>query len=115
MFLFTDLSRAGYLQIKEDRDILLNKIQQYQSLIDEFNLAIPFLESIYDPKFNCYKRMDHYEAVTAIPFNSEKIKIAVRIKDDNFSGNEDPKLLDVAEKLIKEKIKEQFPNHFKND
>lgn len=115
MFLLTELTKTGYLQIKNDREILLNKIQQYQSMVDEFDLALPFLEAIYEPKVKCFKRMDSYEGIAFVPFNSEQIKIRVRIKDDYYSGNEDPKLLDVAETLIKEKIKEQFPNHFKND
>ena len=118
MFLLTDLSEEGYLQIKKDKGLLERKIQEYQSLINEFDLALPFLSAIYEPKIIVRKILDkRYEGLTFIPFNGEKNRIRVQLNNEQssrFIDNEDPELMELLEKMIKAKIKEQFPTHFPN-
>jgi hypothetical protein len=115
MFLLTDLTEFGYRKIKEDRDGLVEKIKQYQAFVDEFDLALPFLEALYDPKIICSKQTNFYIAHTFIPFNQERIRITARINDEMFKGKDDPRLIEKAEKLIKEKIRLEFSDHFRDE
>ncbi|MFN5148146.1 MAG: hypothetical protein ACK5EK_03985 [Flavobacteriia bacterium] len=115
MFLLTDLSETGYRKIKEDRDGLVEKIKQYQAFVDEFDLALPFLESLFDPKISFSKQNNHYIAQAFIPFNQERIRITARIDDEMYKGKDDPRLIEKGGKLIKEKIRSQFPDHFRDE
>jgi hypothetical protein len=82
MFVLTDLTYDGYLQIKKDREQLFSKILQYQALLDEFDLALPFLSAIYEPKIRIEfkENINHYVAKTTIPFNGGKISILEKIR-----------------------------------
>jgi hypothetical protein len=115
MFVLNNLTQVGYLQIKKDKEELLKKIQQYQTLVDEFDLALPFLEAIYEPKitieFN--EKISFYVAKTSIPFNGKNLLISEKLGGKiEFSGENDPTLIERAERKIKSKIRKQFPLHF---
>ena len=45
--ILTDLTKSGYLLLKKDRSELINQISELQSLLDDFEFAFPFLESIF--------------------------------------------------------------------
>ena len=81
MFVLNNLTKAGYLQIKKDKEELSKRIQQYQTLVDEFDLALPFLEAIYEPKitieFN--DKIAFYVAKTSIPFNGKDLLISDKL------------------------------------
>lgn len=117
MFVLNNLTQDGYFQIKKDKEELLKRIQQYQTLVDEFDLALPFLEAIYEPKitieFN--EKIQHYVAKTSIPYNDGKISISDKLGGKmEFVGDSDPKLIERAERKIKSKIRKQFPIHFQD-
>lgn len=117
MFVLNNLTQDGYFQIKKDKEELLKRIQQYQSLVDEFDLALPFLEAIYEPKitieFN--EKIQFYVAKTSIPYNDGKISISEKLGGKlGFTGIEDPKLIERAHNKVMNNIKKQFPLHFQD-
>jgi hypothetical protein len=116
MFLLTDLTEEGYLQIKKDKEKLIRKIQEYQMIISEFDLALPFLSAIYEPKIIIRKVADrYYEGLSFIPVNGEKIRIRVQLNKEQsskFIDNEDNELKELLEKMVIAEIQEQFPTHF---
>lgn len=118
MFLLTDLTEEGYLQIKKDKEKLLRKIQEYQMIVKEFDLALPFLSSIYEPKIIIRKVADrYYEGLSFIPINGEKIRIRVQLNKEQsskFIDKEDNELMELLEKMVIAEIQEQFPTHFPN-
>ena len=117
MFLLTDLTEKGYLQIKSERSDILVKIQKLQSLLDEFDLALPYLDSIFQPKIVLSKdlRIGKYIARTSIPFSTkEKVRLTVFVCSiDKYIDISDPKLLSEAQDIMRAKIKKEFPQHFK--
>jgi hypothetical protein len=118
MFLLTDLTLEGYIQIKKDREIIARKVKELNSIIYELDLALPFLTAIYEPKIIIRKILDKtYQALTIIPYNGEKIRISVVLSEyesSRFVDDEDPELMELLEKLIKAKIKQNFPDNFKD-
>jgi len=118
MFVLTDLSYEGYLQIKKDKELLMKKIQQHQALVDEFNLAIPFLEAIYEPKIKfSFGGSDNQilNAYAYIPMNDGKkrsIRVTVGKSKDYPLGEKDFNAQKRGRDLIKDKIKMEFPLHF---
>ncbi len=120
MFVLTDLTYEGFLQIKKDKELLMKKIQQNQALVDEFDLALPFLTAIYEPtiKFSFQRaREEMLMARTSIPMNDgEKriIKVVVGRREDFPLGEKDERALIKATDLIKRRIKKEFPLHFED-
>jgi hypothetical protein len=117
MFLLTNLTEKGYLHLKSERKDIVKKIEQLQSLLDEFDLALPYLESIFQPKIKISKDINRgiYIARTSIPFSDkETLRLTVKVCSLNkYKEDSDPKLLDEAQKIMRERIKEEFPQHFK--
>ncbi len=118
MFLLTDLSKVGYEQIKKDRQALTDKVKQLEILIEEIDLALPYLEAIYDPKIRISKdeRRGVFVAWTSIPFNETRLKITVNLgKIEKYpKGIESIELVDLSRKMINAKIREEFPQHFRD-
>jgi len=120
MFLLTDLTETGYLQIKKDRALLVDKIQGLQTLVEEIDLALPFLESIYEPnvKISRDEKSGFFFARATVPANTkggEKLLIKVmigKITDYNY-GEKDPQLIERANNAVKQHIRNSFPLHFK--
>lgn len=120
MFVLTDLTYDGYLQIKKDKELLMKKIQQHQALVDEFDLALPFLTAIYEPTIKLSfegLNKDILMARTSIPMNDgEKRIIRARIGSINDfpMGEKDYKAVFKATEIIKDRIKKEFPLHFED-
>jgi hypothetical protein len=120
MFVLRDLTYDGYLQIKKDKELLIKKIQQHQALVDEFNLALPFLEAIYEPKikFSFVGRDKQILIAYAhIPINDGKkytIRVTVGNSKDYPLGEKDFNAQKKGRDLIKDAIKNKFPLHFQD-
>jgi hypothetical protein len=118
MFLLTDLSKVGYEQIKKDRQALTDKVKQLEILIEEIDLALPYLEAIYDPKIRISKdeRRGVFVAWTSIPFNETRLRITVTLgKIEKYpKGIESIELIDLSRNMINAKIREEFPQHFRD-
>jgi hypothetical protein len=118
MFLLTDLTKTGYLQIKKDRDLLVEKMKGIQTLVEEIDLALPFLQSIYEPeiKVSKHENIGFYTARCKIPYNQNFIRIEVRVAPiSKFKMKDDPALMKEAQDKVMKRIKAHFPNHFKDE
>jgi hypothetical protein len=117
MFLLTDLTEKGYQHLKSERKDIVKKIQQLQTLLDEFDLALPYLESIFQPKIKISKDIKRgiYIARAIIPFpDKELLRLTVKVCSlEKYVEESDPKLLAEAQKVMREKIKVELPQHFK--
>lgn len=117
MFLLTDLTKTGYLQIKKDRDLLVEKMKGIQTLIEEIDLALPFLQSIYEPEIKIVKneKLGFYTASCRIPYNGDYFRILIKVAPiSRYKMKEDPALLKEANRKVMDKIKSHFPEHFKD-
>lgn len=116
MLLISDYSEFGYQQLKKDRDLIENKINHYKALLEDINLAIPYLESIFEPNIEIDKDKINsmYVAICYIPFNNnEKVKIMTEVCPiSNFDNIQDSQLIKLANSKIRDKIKLEFPQHF---
>lgn len=119
MFLLKNLTRTGYDQIKKDRDELLNKIEAIKILVSEIELALPYLESIFEPKIRIFVlRFEPVYRVSCniIPNDGVRIRLVASVAPlADYDDINDPKLIQLAQQKIKEKIKSTFPQHFKDE
>ena len=119
MFLLKNLTRTGYDQIKKDRDELINKIEAINILVSEIELALPYLESIFEPKIKIYvtKSQGVYRvSCNIIPNDGVRIRLDVKVAPlADYDDINDPKLILLAQQKIKKKIKSSFPQHFKDE
>jgi hypothetical protein len=118
MFLLTDLTKIGYLQIKKDRDLLVEKMKGIQTLVEEIDLALPFLQSIYEPEIKIAKndRIGFYTASCRIPYNQDFVKVYIKVAPiTKYKMKDDPALIEEAHNKVMKRIKAHFPNHFKDE
>jgi hypothetical protein len=115
MFLLTDLTKTGYLQIKKDREILVQKIKGLETLLEEIDLALPFLQSIYEPTITIKRdeKRGFYIASSKIPYNGDPIRINITVAPiTKFKSTNDKGLQELAHKKMMDKIISLFPIHF---
>lgn len=119
MFLLTDLTEKGYLQIKKDREALSERINQLQLLINEMDLALPFLRAIYEPEVKITRNETQgvFYAKTIIPASGKSEKLIITLSIGRISsykyGEKDPKLIEKANEVVRRYIRNSFPLHFK--
>jgi hypothetical protein len=117
MLLLNNLSESGYNQLKKDRDILINEIEQLNSILSEFDLAYPYLSSIYDPKVQIKLKEEKYFGYIKLTdvnnkfFKRSKFFIG---SEEQFEGKYDPLLIEKAYFLAKEEIKKIHPEMFED-
>lgn len=119
MFLLTDLTRTGYLQIKKDREGLSERMNQLQLLINEMDLALPFLRAIYEPEVKITKNENQgvFYARATIPASATSEKLLIKLNIGKIAtykyGEKDPKLIERANEVVNQYIRNSFPLHFK--
>ena len=113
--ILTDLTKSGYLLLKKDRSELINQISELQSLLDDFEFAFPFLESIFEPKTKLITKDGVYFGQISIiyPTAPEPVLIEFEVgKVSMYDGTNQNNLQDDLDKKSKLKLKEKFPLHF---
>ena len=119
MLLLNNLNEAGFQKLKEDREVLLNEIMHLQSILSQFDLAYPFLSSIFDPevKIKYDKSKDSYSGYFKLehPNFDKPIFESVRLGDSKrYKGIEDPQLIIDGATRARKKIQKLFPEMFED-
>jgi hypothetical protein len=117
MLLLNNLNEKGYNQLKKDRDILIQQIEELNSILSQFDLAYPFLTSIFEPEVKIKDHQFRYTGGFKIQHpNFEKPQLyQFTIGSLNkYKGLDDPKLIEEADLLARKKIKELFPEMFED-
>jgi hypothetical protein len=119
MLLLNNLNEAGFQKLKEDREVLLNEIKHLQSILTQFDLAYPFLSSIFEPevKIKYDKSKDRYSGYFKIEHpNLETRKFNSFFLGDSkrYKGIEDPQLIIDGKMRARKKIQKLFPEMFED-
>ena len=78
MLLLNNLNERGYNQLKKDRDILIKEIDQLNSILSQFDLAYPYLSSIYDPKVEIKLNEGKYFGYIRLTVLSHLLKLSIK-------------------------------------
>jgi hypothetical protein len=116
IMLGVNFSREGYLQLKKDREILLKQISELQSVLNDFDFAYPFLNSLFEPEFKVRINDKSYfgELEIVIPYLDTPMKLEFEIGSvSNYIGEKDPKLMNDFYSKSEEELKKKFPINFK--
>jgi hypothetical protein len=119
MLLLNNLNEAGFKKLKEDREVLLKEINHLQSILSQFDLAYPFLSSIFEPevKIKYDKSKDSYSGYFKLkhPNFDKPIFESFRLGDSNrYKGIEDPQLIIDGKMRARKKIQKLFPEMFED-
>ena len=117
MLLLNNLNERGYNQLKKDRDILIKEIDQLNSILSQFDLAYPYLSSIYDPKVAIkLKEGKYFGYIKLTDVNNKFFKRSKFFigSEEQFEGKYDPLLIEKGYFLAKEEIKKIHPEMFDN-
>jgi hypothetical protein len=130
MSLLVNLNQQGFLTIKNDRQkindkindlyneikILQLEIEELDKMKYEFDYAYERLKDFYEPKVTIKKIKffdgEYYQGKVTIEYPQKK-DLKVKLGNINkFKGIDDPNLILLAEKEMKELIKKEFPIYF---
>jgi len=113
--ILTDLTKSGYLLLKKDRSELIKQIDELKSLLEDFDFAYPFLESIFEPKTTLISKGDSYFGQISVIYPTAPAPVLLEFEIGKISEYEDSnstKLQEDLEKKADLKLKEKFPLHF---
>jgi hypothetical protein len=114
--LLTNLSEAGYLQLKKDRGSVLNKIKELESIKSHFDLALESLESIYDPQIEIYEVNTEYWGRILIKHPDLKEDNSIEFLIGDIKTNSDPEnLKTLSKQKARDEVKKLYPLYFLNN
>lgn len=119
MLLLNNLNEAGFQKLKEDREFLLKEINHLQSILSQFDLAYPFLSSIFEPevKIKYDKSKDRYSGYFKLehPNYDKPLYKSVLLGDSKrYEGIKDPQLIIDGAVRARRKIQKLFPEMFED-
>ena len=118
MYITDDLSKEGFLLLKKDRQELLNQISELKNLLDGFDFVYPFLESLYEPKFDVLTKENKYVGSLSIMFPTLDEPILREFEIglvSYYDGKENAVLIEDGYIKANELLKSMFPLHFPNN
>ena len=111
--LLTNLSEAGYLQLKKDRGSVSDKIKELESIQNHFDLALESLESIYNPQIDIYEVNIEYWGKMVINHPDLKEDKSVEFLIGDIKTISDPESLKTLSKQkARDEIKKLYPLYF---
>jgi hypothetical protein len=117
MLLLNNLNERGYNQLKKDRDILIKEIEQLNSILSQFDLAYPYLSTIYDPKVEIKLKDGKYFGYIKLTDLDNKLFKRSKFfidSEEKFQDKYDPILKEKAYLFAKEEIKKIHPEMFED-
>ena len=111
--LLTNLSEAGYLQLKKDRGSVSDKIKELESIQNHFDLALNSLESIYDPQIEIYEVNKEFWGRIIINHPDIKEDKSVEFLIGDIKTNSDSESLKTLSKeKARDEVKKLYPLYF---
>jgi hypothetical protein len=111
--LLSNLSEAGYLQLKKDRGSISDKIKELESIQNHFDLALESLESIYDPQIEIYEVNTEYWGRILIKHPDLKEDNSVEFLIGDIKTNSDPETLkSLSKQKARDEVKKLYPLYF---
>jgi hypothetical protein len=111
--LLTNLSEAGYLQLKKDRGSVSDKIKELESIQNHFDLALESLESIYNPQIDIYEVNIEYWGKMVINHPDLKEDKSVEFLIGDIKTISDPEYLKTLSKQkARDEVKKLYPLYF---
>ena len=111
--LLTNLSEAGYLQLKKDRGSVSDKIKELESIQNHFDLALNSLESIYNPQIEIYEVNKEFWGKIIINHPDIKEDKSVEFLIGDIKTNSDPETLkSLSKEKARDEVKKLYPLYF---
>ena len=111
--LLTNLSEAGYLQLKKDRGFVSDKIKELESIQNHFDLALESLESIYNPQIDIYEVNIEYWGRMVLNHPDLKEDKSVEFLIGDIKTNSDPETLkSLSKEKARDEVKKLYPLYF---
>ena len=111
--LLTNLSEAGYLQLKKDRGSVSDKIKELESIQNHFDLALDSLESIYNPQIEIYEIDTEFWGRIIIKHPDIKEDKSVEFLIGDIKTNLDPETLkSLSKEKARDEVKKLYPLYF---
>ncbi len=113
MHLLANLSEQGYLILKKDRNELLEKIKELNRILNQFDLVLPSMESIYEPHIDVYEVKTEYwgRMIIKHPDLEEDKSIEFLIGDIKTNSNPET-LISLSKQKARDEVKKLFPLYF---
>jgi hypothetical protein len=119
MGLLITLNEEGYQTLKKDREVIKNKIQELELVLNHLEPAYQQLQPFYEPEIKISigkfrdKEMYFGKLVIVTPDNEIRDIIDFRIDFiDKYTGIKDETLLEDAERKARVYLSKKYPTYF---
>ena len=120
MSLLIGLNETGFFSLKNDREIIINKIKDLEVVLRELDTAYNHLKGFYEPEVRISKKEDSrgrqmYMGSVEIflPDNVMKREVSFFIDEvGNYKGDFDERLIEDAKKEAHDTLKTRFKTYF---
>ena len=119
MSILITLNEDGYLTLKNDREVILNKIKELEDILKELNPAYEHLEPFYEPNIEIVISDDKYDkfylgkSILKLPNKIAPNPISFKIGlVENYKGIDDPNLLKDTKIEARKFMSKRFPTYF---
>lgn len=113
MLLLANLSEQGYLLLKKDREEVLEKIKELNRILNQFDLVLPSMESIYNPHIDVYEIKTEYWGRIIIKHPDLEEDKLIEFLIGDIKTYSDPETLKTSSKeKARDEVKMLFPLYF---
>lgn len=119
MGLLITLNEDGYLTLKNDREVILNKIKELEVILNELTPAFNHLQPFYEPKIDIIvadnKDEEIYVGKCLIPVPDKVMKQPIQFEIGsvkNYKGIDDENLVLDAKIQARRFMSRRFPTYF---
>lgn len=119
MSLLISLNENGYLTLKNDREVIINKIKELEVILEELNSAFNHLQPFYEPKIEIVISEDKFDkyyfgkSILKLPNKIAPQPISFKIGlIKNYKGIDDPNLIKDSKAMAIKFMSKKFPSYF---
>jgi len=113
MLLLANLSEQGYFLLKKDREEIFDKIKELHRVMNQFDIALSSMESIYNPNVEIYEVKSEYWGKIVVKHPDIEEDKIVDFLIGNIKEYSDTETLKVISKeKARDEVKKMFPLYF---
>lgn len=116
MSLLISLNENGYLTLKNDREVIINKIKELEDILEELNSAFNHLQPFYEPNIEIVISEDKFyfgKSILKLPNKIAPKPISFKIGlIEDYKGIDDPNLIKDSKAKAQKFMSKKFPSYF---
>ena len=119
MSLLISLNQTGFDNLKDDRETIIQKIEELEGVLKELEPAYQTLKTFYEPKVRLVldksRGRETYRGRVSLflPNSVQKKMISFKVDEvESYKGIDDERLMEKAKERARETLRVKYPTYF---